>query len=165
MTADDTYEIYAIKYGYHARRSPENFLGGDPHDVPNPIDFFVWVITAAHGTYVVDTGFDEAMGRKRQREITKPVAEGFRALGIAPDSVKNVIISHLHYDHAGNHDLFPNARYHIQDTEMAYVTGRCMCHNHLRMPFAHSMMERTRSRPASPCTRSAATRKDCNAFA
>jgi glyoxylase-like metal-dependent hydrolase (beta-lactamase superfamily II) len=41
----------------------------------------------------------------------------------------------LHYDHCGNYDLFPRARYHLQDCEMAYATGRCMCHAHLRMPF------------------------------
>jgi glyoxylase-like metal-dependent hydrolase (beta-lactamase superfamily II) len=46
-----------------------------------------------------------------------------------------VIVSHLHYDHTGNYDLFPNARYHLQDEEMAYATGRCMCHAHLRLPF------------------------------
>jgi glyoxylase-like metal-dependent hydrolase (beta-lactamase superfamily II) len=42
----------------------------------------------------------------------------------------------MHWDHAGNYDLFPNARYHIQDAEMAYATGRCMCHRTLRMPFS-----------------------------
>src|SRR6202041_4143659 len=50
-------------------------------------------------------------------------------------SVKTVIVSHLHYDHCGNYDLFPNARYHLQDREMAYAPGRCMCHQALRMPF------------------------------
>jgi glyoxylase-like metal-dependent hydrolase (beta-lactamase superfamily II) len=44
----------------------------------------------------------------------------------------------MHWDHAGNYDLFPNARYHIQDTEMAYATGRCMCHQTLRIPFSES---------------------------
>jgi glyoxylase-like metal-dependent hydrolase (beta-lactamase superfamily II) len=46
-----------------------------------------------------------------------------------------VIVSHLHYDHTGNYELFPHARYHLQDCEMAYATGRCMCHPALRMPF------------------------------
>jgi len=36
------------------------------------------------------------------------------------------VISHMHYDHAGNHELFPRARYHVQDAEIAYCTGRCM---------------------------------------
>src|SRR6478752_6680167 len=80
-------------------------------------------------------GFYAAMAKKRGRVISKPIAEGLKAIDIAPDSIKNVIISHMHYDHCGNYDTFPNARFHLQDTEMAYATGRCMCHRHLRVPF------------------------------
>ena len=131
----DVHEVYAIRYGQHARRSPENFIGGDPHDVLQPLDFFVWAIVGPAGVIVVDTGFDEAMSRRRQREITKPVRDGLAALGIAPETVARVIVSHLHYDHCGNYELFPQARYHLQDCEMAYATGRCMCHRALRAPF------------------------------
>ncbi|HYS47437.1 MAG TPA: N-acyl homoserine lactonase family protein [Xanthobacteraceae bacterium] len=131
----DVHEIYAIKYGHHDRRAAENYIGGDLHDVSQPLDFYVWAIVGPHGTFIVDTGFDEAMAKKRQRQIVRPVAEGLKAIGIVPDSVKNVIVSHLHYDHTGNYDLFPHARYHLQDVEMAYATGRCMCHAHLRLPF------------------------------
>ena len=46
------------------------------------------------------------------------------------------IVTHLHYDHAGNLDRFPNARFHLQDREMSYATGRCMCHGMLRHPFS-----------------------------
>jgi len=133
--SEDLHEVYAIRYGYHARRSPANFIDGDPHDVLQPLDFFVWAIVNAAGAIIVDTGFDEAMSRRRQREITKPVRDGLAALGIAADKVANVVVSHLHYDHCGNHDLFPHARYHLQDREMAYATGRCMCHQALRLPF------------------------------
>jgi glyoxylase-like metal-dependent hydrolase (beta-lactamase superfamily II) len=63
------------------------------------------------------------------------VTEGLKAMGIAPDAVKDIIITHLHYDHSGNTAAFPNARYHLQDGEMDYATGRCMCHAHQRMPF------------------------------
>jgi len=133
--SEDVHEVYAIRYGYHARRSPENFIGGDPHDVLQPLDFFVWAIVGPAGTIIVDTGFDEAMGRRRQREIVKPVRDGLAALGVAPEAVETVIISHMHYDHCGNHDHFPHARYHLQDREMAFATGRCMCHRLMRVPF------------------------------
>ncbi|MGH6740696.1 MAG: N-acyl homoserine lactonase family protein, partial [Bradyrhizobium sp.] len=55
--------------------------------------------------------------------------------GVKADSIKDVIVTHLHYDHAGNLDRFPNARFHLQDREMAYATGRCMCNGLLRHPF------------------------------
>ena len=132
---DDVHEVYAIRYGHHPRRAAENYIGGDPHDVLQPLDYFVWAIKGPAGTIVVDTGFDETMAARRQRQIDKPVREGLAALGIAADEVADVIVSHLHYDHCGNYELFPRARYHLQDREMAYATGRCMCHATLRMPF------------------------------
>ena len=56
-------------------------------------------------------------------------------IGVSAAAIEDVIVSHMHYDHAGNHDLFPNARYHIQDKEMAYCTGRSMCHGRIRHSF------------------------------
>jgi glyoxylase-like metal-dependent hydrolase (beta-lactamase superfamily II) len=131
----DTYEVYAIRYGRHERPKSSNYLGGDPHDGPEPIDFFVWAMVSPTRTIVFDTGFDETMAQRRQRNLIKPIVEGLQAIGIAAESVETVIISHLHYDHTGNHELFPRARYHLQDCEMAYATGRCMCHANLRLPF------------------------------
>jgi glyoxylase-like metal-dependent hydrolase (beta-lactamase superfamily II) len=133
--SEPVYEVYAIRYAHHERQSPENFIGGDPHDMPQPLDYFVWAIVGANGTFVLDSGFDERMAEKRKRTITKPIREGLKTIGIDADKVENVIISHMHYDHCGNHDLFPRARYHLQDGEMAYATGRCMCHGQLRAAF------------------------------
>ncbi len=131
----DTYEIYAIKYAHHERRASENFIGGDPHDGPMPLDYFIWAIIGEHRSLVVDTGFDQAMGDRRQRTMLQPPSEGIKALGLDPEKIDDVIITHMHYDHAGNHALFPNATYHIQDREMAYCTGRCMGHGELRKAF------------------------------
>jgi glyoxylase-like metal-dependent hydrolase (beta-lactamase superfamily II) len=133
--SDDVHEIYAIRYAHHDRRSPENFIGGDPHDILQPLAYFVWAIVGPHGTFLVDTGFDTMMAVKRGRTITKPVGEGLAAIGIDAATVEHIILSHLHYDHCGNYDLFPRARYHLQDCEMAYATGRCMCHALIRFPF------------------------------
>ncbi|CND37543.1 metallo-beta-lactamase family protein [Yersinia pseudotuberculosis] len=40
----ENYRIFAIKYAHHHRLTRDNFLGGDPHDGPMPIDYFVWAI-------------------------------------------------------------------------------------------------------------------------
>src|SRR3569833_4070490 len=121
--SEDTYEIYAIKYGRHERNSPDNFIGGDSHDVPMPLDYFVWAIVGKDRTVILATGFDQARADARKRKISKPVGDGLRALGVDPASVKDVIISHMHYDHAGNHELIPIARYHLQDCELVFVFG------------------------------------------
>ena len=133
--SSDTYRIYAVRYAHHARRASENFLGGDPHDGPMPLDYFVWAIVGEMRTLVLDTGFDADMAKKRGRELLRSPRDGLAAIGIDAAQVGDVIISHMHYDHAGNRDLFPNATFHLQDREMAFCTGRCMCHPQLRRSF------------------------------
>jgi glyoxylase-like metal-dependent hydrolase (beta-lactamase superfamily II) len=144
--SDDVHEVFALAYATHARKRSENYIFGDPHDEMTSITYFVWVIKGAHGVFVVDTGFDEAAAKERARTILHPVGEGLKALGIAPDTVPHIITTHMHWDHAGNYELFPKARYHVQDTEMAYCTGRCMCHPMLRIPFSerdvHAMVSK-----------------------
>jgi glyoxylase-like metal-dependent hydrolase (beta-lactamase superfamily II) len=129
------YELYAIRYAHLARTARHNFIDGDVHDGPMPLDYYVWAIVCDDRHWVLDTGFDAAMATQRGRQLLRPVGEGLKAIGIEPAGVQDVIISHLHYDHAGNHDLFPAARYHLQDEEMAFCTGRDMCHVPMRAPY------------------------------
>ncbi|MGH8675490.1 MAG: MBL fold metallo-hydrolase, partial [Burkholderiales bacterium] len=121
--SDPQYEVYAIKYAHHARRASENFIGGDLHDAPMPLDFFVWLVRGDGREIVVDTGFSAATAVRRQREHLRCPTEGLRLLGCDARTVKEVAITHLHYDHAGNFDLFPAAAFHLQDKEMLYATG------------------------------------------
>src|SRR5690606_18794368 len=117
------YEIYAIKYAHVERKAFGNFVGADLHDDADmPLDYFVWAIVGGGRTFVVDTGFDASMAAKRNRRITNPVERGLEAIGIKHDAVEDVILTHLHYDHCGNGALFPNARFHVQDAELEYVT-------------------------------------------
>lgn len=140
--ATTEYEIYAVRYAHDGhRRLAENFVPPlteplDLHDAPMPLDFFVWVVQGGGRTVIVDTGFDAAEAARRGRTVLFPVQEGLQALGVRPDRVADVVLTHLHWDHAGNHDLFPAARYHLQDREMAFCTGRCMCHPFMRRPFS-----------------------------
>lgn len=132
----DTWEAFAVTYAKSDRRSSENFIGGDPHDMPMPLTYYVWVIRNGTRTVVIDTGFDQRGADLRgNRTITRPVAEGLEALGIDRAAVTDVVATHMHYDHIGNPGVLPNARYHLQDCEMAYATGRCMCHPFMNHAF------------------------------
>src|SRR5882672_4069343 len=109
------------------------------------LDYFVWVIANEHRTVLVDTGFDAAAAAARKRTLLRPVSDGLAALRINAASVTDVVITHMHYDHAGNLELFPRALFHMQDAEMAYCTGRAMTHPHIAAPFAaHNVMEMVR---------------------
>jgi glyoxylase-like metal-dependent hydrolase (beta-lactamase superfamily II) len=124
--SDAQYEVYAVKYAHHERRASENFIGGDPHDGPMPLDYFVWLIRGEGREIVVDTGFSAATAARRRREHIRCPTEGLRSLGVESGKIKDVVITHLHYDHVGNFDLFPAATFHLQDREMQYATGRHM---------------------------------------
>jgi glyoxylase-like metal-dependent hydrolase (beta-lactamase superfamily II) len=123
------YEVYAIKYAQHARLASQNFLDGKPadlHDGPMPLDYFVWLVRGEGREVVVDTGFSAAVAKRRDREHLRCPADALGLLGTRSSEVRDVIITHLHYDHVGNFDLFPAAQFHLQDLEMRYATGRHM---------------------------------------
>lgn len=135
MPESRVFEVYAIKYAHHERNAGENFIGGDPHGGPMPLDYFVWLVRNSERALVVDTGFSAATAARRGRDHLRCPSEGLRMLGVEAGAVRDVVITHLHYDHAGNFDLFPAAAFHLQDDELSYATGRHMCHSVLSGAF------------------------------
>lgn len=131
----DSFDVFAIRYATVHRNQAENFVGGDPHEDAGTMDYFIWVARSATRTIVIDTGFGAEAAQRRGRTLLRCPSEGLRLIGIDAAEVEDVIITHLHYDHAGNLDLFPKATFHLQDTEMRFATGRSMCHGILRSPY------------------------------
>lgn len=135
--SDPAYEVYAVRYAHHeARKRAENFIGGDPHDGPMPMDYFVWLLRAPGHVVLVDTGFNAHTAELRKRTLLQCPIEALARLGVAPEDVDDVVLTHLHYDHAGNIDKLPMAKFHIQDAEVDYATGRCMCFEPMRHAYA-----------------------------
>ena len=129
------YALYAIRYATREARRPEHFIGGDAHDGPMPMDYFTWVAVGEGRAVVIDTGFDEAMSQKRKRAFLRCPVESLRLVGVDPDTVEDVVLTHLHYDHVGNFAKFPKARFHLQEPELAYATGPYMRHHGLNHPY------------------------------
>jgi glyoxylase-like metal-dependent hydrolase (beta-lactamase superfamily II) len=149
MAGDDTYEVYAIQYAYRAdRKRYETFITNawtDPlHDTEQPISYYVWAIVNRERTIVVDTGFgaDEAARRRResgdlwQPDMRCTPTEGLRMIGVDAGTVEDVIITHLHFDHAGSLDEFPRARFHLQEFEMQFATGPCMANGYFNGAYS-----------------------------
>jgi len=132
-----TYEVYAIRYARHDRTRGDNFIVRDPlHDVPMPMDYFVWLVQSAARRFLVDTGFNADAARARKRVFLRCPIESLAALGVASNTITDVILTHLHYDHAGNIAKLPTARFHVQEAEMAYATGKYMTYPVMRHAYA-----------------------------
>jgi glyoxylase-like metal-dependent hydrolase (beta-lactamase superfamily II) len=108
--SQEAYEVFAIKYATRDAQRSSHFIGGDPHDGPMPMDYFVWLVRNANRTVVVDTGFTADMARKRKRTFLRTPTEGLALMGVDARTVKDVVITHL------------------QDLEMNFATGRYMRH-------------------------------------
>lgn len=134
----NSYEVYALRYATMSPDRPrrDNFLPGmDLHDGSMPLDYYIWAIRGEDRDIVVDTGFGAEQAAKRGRILLETPANLLAQIGIDAATVKTVVLTHLHYDHAGLMDAFPAAQFHMQDAEMSYATGRHMCHACLSAPF------------------------------
>ncbi len=117
------YKIYIMQY---ARRdaSTSELLLGDYHNAPYEMGYYMWALSNGEHTVVVDMGFTEEVGTSRGRTWVAEPAANLDAVKIDPAKVEHVIITHMHYDHVGNHELFPKATFYVQEDEMAFWTGR-----------------------------------------
>lgn len=132
----DVYDIYQMTYGGDPKRTVHNnYMLLDMHDGPMPLDFNVWIAHNRHRTFLVDTGFGPRAAAERGRPIDFDPIDGLNRIGVDTETLADVFITHLHFDHAGSIDRFAKARFHIQDGEVAYATGRCMCDRFERRPF------------------------------
>ncbi|MGB3864269.1 MAG: N-acyl homoserine lactonase family protein [Xanthobacteraceae bacterium] len=129
------YEVYAIRYATRSGQRPDHFIGGDLHHGPMPMDYFVWAIIGPGGPFVVDVGFSAEVSDRRKRTYLRSPVDGLKLIGVDAAEVRDVIVTHLHYDHAGNFDCFPKARFHLQEQELAYATGPYMQYPFMNHPF------------------------------
>ncbi|MDI2030563.1 N-acyl homoserine lactonase family protein [Saccharopolyspora sp. TS4A08] len=133
-----THEVYAVKFAQHHRARRVDFYhgaGAEPVDSPVGIDYFVWLIRSPEADIVVDAGFTPEVARKRSRpDYYRSPSAALELLGVEPACVPYVVLTHLHYDHAGDLDPFTSARIVLQDQELRFWTGR---HIHRRELLRH----------------------------
>ncbi|MFT3816567.1 MAG: N-acyl homoserine lactonase family protein [Rubrivivax sp.] len=124
-TALPHYELYAIRYYHRPARRGEHFIFSDPKpDAPLDMDYFVWAAIGPERSFVIDLGFSAATAARRGRTLLRCPIESLRLIGLDPASVQDVLLTHLHYDHAGNFPLLPAARFHVQESELQFAASR-----------------------------------------
>jgi glyoxylase-like metal-dependent hydrolase (beta-lactamase superfamily II) len=120
-----TYEVLALRYATRGAKRQYHFISEVPDpQAPMPMDYFVWVLRSPERIVMLDTGFKPDVSARRGRTYVRSPMEALGLAGIAPGDVGDIVLSHMHYDHAGTVDAFPNARLHIQEQEIDFVTSR-----------------------------------------
>lgn len=93
----------------------------------------VWLIEGAGKTILIDTGLgdvDEVAAMQHRygvdfvasRTQDQDLVAGLRSHGVSPEDVDIVVLTHLHFDHVGNNELFPNATFIVQQDELPQAT-------------------------------------------
>lgn len=130
------YEVYALRYAHVSRSPQENFIGCCPPGAEKSMDYFIWLIRNKSRVIVVDTGFNHEAARERQRNFLRCPIEYLAHFNISPWQVTDLILTHLHYDHAGNVIKLPQATMHLQEKELHFVTSNYMNYDLLRNSYS-----------------------------
>ena len=121
----DRYDVYAVRYATLADFPLSSLVAGADRSRRMDIAMTIWVLKGIDGRIaIVDSGFhrERYFTQFTVKDYVKP-SEAIAPLGIKPDDVTDLLLTHMHWDHAGGIDLFPKARVWVQKEEYDYYTG------------------------------------------
>jgi glyoxylase-like metal-dependent hydrolase (beta-lactamase superfamily II) len=117
------WEVLAVRFGSRVTTRGDYYLRfqtyGEP-DGPLPMDYFFWALRSPDETILVDTGWDPALAAKRGRTGHLEPLRAMELLGIRPDTISRLVLTHLHWDHTGNVSAFPDAEILVQERELEF---------------------------------------------
>ncbi|HTX35309.1 MAG TPA: N-acyl homoserine lactonase family protein [Bryobacteraceae bacterium] len=123
-TAKPRYEVYAIRYATIPGFAVNQLVAGADPSRKLDIAMMVWLVRGGGRTILVDSGFyrEQFFRQWHVTDFVRP-DEAVRRAGVNPEDVTDLIISHMHWDHADGMDLFPKARVWLQKEELEYYAG------------------------------------------
>src|ERR1700674_2168843 len=123
------YTVDGIRYGTLADFPVRGLVQGADPARKMDIAMMVWLVRGAGRNILVDSGFyrEQFFRQWHVTDFVKP-SEALAALGVKAEDITDVIITHMHWDHADGMDLFPKAKIWIQKDEYAYYTGEAWQH-------------------------------------
>jgi len=124
QTAIPKYEVYAVQYAVLPHFPVSALVAGADRERRLDIAMMFWVLKGGGHTVLFDSGWyrGRLLQQWKPQQFIKP-SEAVGKLGIKPEEVTDIIVSHTHWDHAGGVDLFPKAQVWIQKDEYQYYTG------------------------------------------
>ncbi len=118
------YEIFAVRYATLPNFGVNSLVEGADPSRKLDIAMMVWLIRGNGRNIVFDTGFHSPQFMQQWKPVDYATpAEAVARAGVKPEEVTDMVISHMHWDHADGLDLFPKARLWIQKDELEYYAG------------------------------------------
>jgi glyoxylase-like metal-dependent hydrolase (beta-lactamase superfamily II) len=117
------HSIFAVKYaGPFSVYSGYNVWQWDMATSEFELEnWYLWCIRGADVTVVVDTGADPALTKLRKKSpLYENPVDVLARLDVDAAAVEHVVLSHLHWDHAGGVHLFPQATFYLQAAEYRF---------------------------------------------
>jgi len=118
------YEIYALKYAgpFTSKLAMVLWMEGWNEEIDR--NYYLWVIKGKGENIVVDTGTSITLATKRElKNYVNPV-DVLERIGVNASNVMKVIITHIHFDHVGGMEMFPQAfpkaTFYIQKKEFDF---------------------------------------------
>ncbi|WP_370211264.1 N-acyl homoserine lactonase family protein [Roseovarius sp.] len=127
-----------------ARREADSssfLLHTDPGK-PITLVYRFWLIHGPDGVTVVDTGPDAGEALERGFPVERDMVAALVERGIDPAKVGTLILTHLHWDHAGAADLLPEATVWLQKREVAFFNDPVRAHSSIDRYFGRHEMIR-----------------------
>src|SRR5215831_361014 len=120
-----TYEVYALSYGVYPNFPVSGLIAGADQTRKIDLQMMIWLLKGSNGRNIlVDTGcYHENVVKGKGIQNLIKASEAVAKLGLKASDVTDVVITHMHWDHADGMDLFPNAKIWIQKDEYGYYTG------------------------------------------
>jgi glyoxylase-like metal-dependent hydrolase (beta-lactamase superfamily II) len=132
-------EVLAVCYGSRVTRKSQSFFNYHVYEEPDDaleVAYYFWVIRDRDVTgdvILVDTGFSPEAGRRRKRDGRYTPVDVLPSLGIAPESVRTVVVTHAHWDHTGNLNQFPDAEIVLSQDEYDFWTSAVASRTHFAL--------------------------------
>ena len=118
------YEVFAVRYATIPDFAVNQLVAGAEAGRKLDIAMMVWLIRGGGKNILFDAGFyrEQFFKQWHVTDFVKP-SEAVRRAGVNPEDITDVIISHMHWDHADGMDLFPKAKVWLQKDELEYYAG------------------------------------------
>lgn len=131
------YSIWVLEYSFVKNYHKSGVLYGAHNQGYVKLPYCYALIKGNGHTAMVDVGYNNKdygkhLGDKFGVENWRSPRKVLAGIGLTPEDVDTVFITHAHFDHFGNVEDFPKARFFIQEREIAKWTWAMALPDRLR---------------------------------